>query len=168
MMKNEGLVLSIDRDDDWPQEITDALILHAANAVSDKIDGTGQIDILLSGDDHVRALNTAWRGQDKPTNVLSFPMGEIDPSGTILLGDIVLARETVLREAEETGISSSHHVSHLIVHGILHLLGYDHQVDAEAAEMERLETEILAGLGIADPYADPPPETEVKPRHADA
>lgn len=103
---------------------------------------------LFTSDDAVKALNTQWRGKDMPTNVLSFPAPET--AGT--LGDIALAYETCAREAGEQGKSLKDHATHLLVHGLLHLLGYDHEADDDAAEMEGLEKDILAGLGIADPY----------------
>lgn len=115
-----------------------------------------ELSLLFSDDATVRDLNARWRGQDKPTNVLSFP-GD-DEEGPVfgpVLGDIVFALETVRREAEETGRPFENHLSHLIVHGILHLFGYDHQIDAEAEEMESLERRILARLNVPDPYADP-------------
>ncbi len=114
---------------------------------------------MLSEDATVRALNRQWRGQDKPTNVLSFAAGaETAPPGApCLLGDVVLAYETVAAEAKAQGKPMAHHLCHLVVHGVLHLLGFDHERAAEAERMEALETVILAGLGIADPYepADP-------------
>ncbi|HEX6103610.1 MAG TPA: rRNA maturation RNase YbeY [Alphaproteobacteria bacterium] len=113
--------------------------------------------ILLSEDGEVRALNRRWRGKDKPTNVLSFPSGGKGPGGRLMLGDIVLAFETLAREAEAAGKPVSHHLSHLVVHGVLHLLGYDHDQPAEARRMEGLEVRVLAGLGIPDPYAALPP-----------
>jgi rRNA maturation RNase YbeY len=103
---------------------------------------------LFTSDDAVKALNAQWRGKDTPTNVLSFPAPET--AGT--LGDIALAYETCAREAEEQGKTLKDHTTHLLVHGLLHLLGYDHEADDDAAEMEGLEKDILAGLGIADPY----------------
>ena len=103
---------------------------------------------LFTSDDAVKALNAQWRGKDAPTNVLSFPAPET--AGT--LGDIALAYETCAREADEQGKSLKDHATHLLVHGLLHLLGYDHEADDVAAEMEGLEKDILAGLGIADPY----------------
>ena len=108
---------------------------------------------MLTDDAEQQALNRDWRGIDKPTNVLSFP--QIEPFGPVfgLLGDIVLARETVEREAREQGITLSDHFTHLVVHGFLHILGYDHLDDDEALVMERLETQILGTLGVADPYA---------------
>ena len=97
-------------------------------------------------------LNKQWRGIDKPTNVLSFP--QIEPFAPVLglLGDITLARETLEREARELGVSFTDHFTHLVVHGFLHILGYDHIEDGDALVMEGLETQILATLGIADPY----------------
>lgn len=103
---------------------------------------------MLTDDDEVRQLNARWRGQDKPTNVLSFPAGD-----AVLLGDVVLAFETVEREAAAQGKRFGDHLSHLVVHGALHLIGYDHVKAGDAAAMEALERRVLAGLGIADPYA---------------
>lgn len=117
---------------------------------------TAEAVVALSSDDAVRRLNATYRGLDKPTNVLSFPMPErmgAHSGGTHFLGDIVLAAGTVAREAAELDLPPAHHLAHLVVHGVLHLLGYDHEADAGAAEMEAVEAGILAGLGIADPYA---------------
>jgi probable rRNA maturation factor len=112
--------------------------------------------VALTTDARIQALNLAYRGKDRPTNVLSFPaVGAPVASGVRHLGDIVLADATVAREAAEEGKPPRHHLQHLVVHGLLHLLGYDHQSDEQALEMERLEAEILADLGIADPYATP-------------
>ncbi|HEV2599134.1 rRNA maturation RNase YbeY [Sphingopyxis sp.] len=121
-----------------------------------------EIAIRLTDDDEVHNLNRDFRGKDKPTNVLSFPQVQPDlleglsnsDDGEILLGDIVLARETCAREADEKGVSLADHATHLIVHGTLHLVGYDHMDDASAAAMEALEVKALASLGIANPYAD--------------
>jgi probable rRNA maturation factor len=115
------------------------------------------VSILLTGDDRLRELNHDFRGQNRTTNVLSFPAGEPVPtlraSGVFPLGDIAVALETAAREARVEGKTLDDHLMHLIVHGTLHLLGYDHEQDAEEAErMERREVEILAGLGVADPY----------------
>jgi probable rRNA maturation factor len=108
-----------------------------------------ELSILLCDDAFIRSLNRQWRGCDAPTNVLSFPA----PAGAAgSLGDIAVAYETTLREAQAEGKRLKDHVIHLLVHGFLHLLGYDHQNDAEAAKMERLEGAILAALGIANPY----------------
>jgi probable rRNA maturation factor len=120
----------------------------------------GEVAIMLADDSAVRALNRQWRGIDKPTNVLSFPVqfpvhaGK--PGGASgHLGDIVVAYETLAAECHSEGKTFLHHLTHLTVHGYLHLMGYDHQNDAEAAAMERLESTILAGLGVPDPYRAP-------------
>lgn len=112
-----------------------------------------EASVVLGDDALVRALNHTYRGMDKPTNVLSFPF-QVPPGGARngLLGDVVLAAETVAREAAERGIPLVHHLQHLVIHGLLHLLGFEHDTDPEAEMMERLETEILATLAIADPY----------------
>jgi probable rRNA maturation factor len=120
-----------------------------------------EVSVLLADDATVRRLNAGYRGRDRPTNVLSFPMFEDvrarapgpSPAGTVPLGDIVLAFETVRDEARAEAKPFPHHVSHLLIHGCLHLLGYDHQNAADAALMEELEREALAQLGIPDPYA---------------
>jgi probable rRNA maturation factor len=117
---------------------------------------------LFTNNAEVHALNAEWRGKDKPTNVLSFPMLDraellaLTPEGPPeLLGDIVLALETCQREADDKGISLEHHTTHLIVHGLLHLAGYDHETSPEDARiMELLEIKALAQMGIADPYGD--------------
>lgn len=125
-----------------------------------------EVSVRLSDDEEVQRLNRDYRGKDKPTNILSFPMLEPDQVAStlarddmdLLLGDMALACETTTREAEEKGISLAAHVSHLLVHGTLHLLGHDHQDDATADAMEALETRILAGLGISNPYTEAPPQ----------
>ncbi len=121
--------------------------------------------LLFTSDEEVHALNKQWRERDKPTNVLSFPMLTRDELLSLeaadagsgppeMLGDLALAYETCEREAAEKGISAEHHTAHLIVHGLLHLAGYDHETsDEDADKMEALETQILAKLGIADPYS---------------
>jgi probable rRNA maturation factor len=106
--------------------------------------------LLLTGDLAVQALNARFRGQDKPTNVLSFPA---PPNPESHLGDVALAFETCAREAAEQGKPLAHHLQHLVAHGVLHLLGYDHLSDPEAEEMEGLERTVLASLGVPDPYA---------------
>ncbi len=113
-----------------------------------------EASVVLGDDALLRALNRSYRGKDAPTNVLSFPFQA--PPGADLsgyLGDVVLAAETLRREAAEQNMPVAHHFRHLVVHGFLHLLGFDHETDAGAAVMERVEVEILAVLGIADPYA---------------
>ena len=119
-----------------------------------------EVAVRLTDDAEVHALNRDFRGKDRPTNVLSFPQVQADlldsltnsDDGEILLGDIVLARETCAREAEEKGVSLAAHATHLIVHGTLHLVGYDHIDDHGAAVMEALEVKALASLGLANPY----------------
>jgi len=117
------------------------------------LDGA-EVSVLLADDAELRALNERWRGVDKPTNVLSFPAAAPDKiAATPMLGDIALAFETVEREAVEEGKTLADHAAHLVVHGLLHLLGSDHQGAGEADRMEAIETRALARLGIADPYA---------------
>jgi len=119
-----------------------------------KVKGAAEVSILLTDDAEQHELNKEWRGKDSSTNVLSFP--QIEPFGPVvgILGDITLARETLIREAGEQGVSFEDHFTHLVVHGFLHILGYDHLTDEEALQMESLETQILAGLGVEDPYAE--------------
>ena len=112
-----------------------------------------ELCIHLADDEHVRALNARWRGLDKPTNVLSFPA--VAPTEIVkarLIGDVVLGFETVAREAAEQSKPLADHYRHLVVHGFLHLIGFDHDNEADAERMEALETRILAQLGVADPY----------------
>jgi probable rRNA maturation factor len=109
----------------------------------------GEVDVLLTDDAALRALNRAWRGIDKPTNVLSFPAAK---AGGPLVGDIAMAYETLCREAEAQGKALRDHLAHLAVHGFLHLLGYDHATDSQADAMEGLERQALSRLAIADPY----------------
>ena len=114
-----------------------------------------EVALLFTDDASIAEINAEWRGKDKPTNVLSFPAPEDMPvpeGEPRPLGDIVLAYGVVAREAAEQGKTLHDHAAHLIVHGMLHLLGYDHEDDVEAQDMERLETSILKGLGISDPY----------------
>ncbi|MBX3494872.1 MAG: rRNA maturation RNase YbeY [Parvibaculum sp.] len=111
-----------------------------------------ELSVMLADDARVAALNKTYRGKDGPTNVLSFPSADIAGMEAVLLGDVVLARETIAREAEAQAKRFDDHLAHLVVHGVLHLLGHDHASDAEADQMEALEREILQDLGIADPY----------------
>ena len=114
----------------------------------------GDVSLCLADDAALRALNLRWRGVDKPTNVLSFPSAPPGPLGNpTALGDIALAYETLAREAEDLGVPLADHYRHLLAHGFLHLIGYDHQTDPEAERMEALETRILARFGASDPYA---------------
>ncbi len=114
-----------------------------------------ELSLVFSDDATVKSLNALWRGKDMPTNVLSFPAMVVKPGDRLppLLGDVVLAFETVAREAALESKTLDSHVSHLILHGFLHLLGYDHESDTEAEKMEALERAILAKLAIPDPYA---------------
>ena len=127
-------------------------------AAVDNVSPTAEVAVLLCDDATITALNAQWRGREERTNVLSFPAlptaGALAPGmSAVHLGDIAIACETVTREADEQGRTVSAHLAHLAVHGFLHLLGYDHQTDGEAERMEGLEREILASLGISDPYA---------------
>ena len=115
-----------------------------------------ELSCLLCDDDAIRALNAQWRGMDKPTNVLSFPTE--GPGAEVMLGDIAVAWGTVAREAEAEGLFFYLYVDHLVIHGTLHLLGEDHEVESEAEAMEALETRAMARLGLADPYAGSVPE----------
>lgn len=123
-------------------------------------DRSVELNVKLTNDAEIRQLNHQFRGKDKPTNVLSFPaMDEagihVLPEGfPVILGDIALALETIEREAVAQSKLFEHHVSHLVVHGILHLLGYDHETDSEAEEMEALEVDILKKLSISNPYKE--------------
>jgi probable rRNA maturation factor len=121
--------------------------------------GNAELAVMLTDDAGIRTLNSNWRGIDKPTNVLSFPaLQPTGPGGSDnaprMLGDIAIAYETTRREADDEQKPFDHHLSHLAVHGFLHLIGYDHENDADANAMESLEAKILAQLGIPDPYAD--------------
>jgi probable rRNA maturation factor len=147
--------------DSWQSEPNaEAIVQHAIATASEAADadiGNAEIAVMLTDDATIRTLNKDFRGIDKPTNVLSFPAPEIDrgeDDAPRALGDIAIAYETLKREADEEGKLFTHHLSHLAVHGFLHLIGYDHETDDEAEAMEALEVEILAQLGIADPYAE--------------
>ncbi|MBL8703749.1 MAG: rRNA maturation RNase YbeY, partial [Rhodospirillales bacterium] len=146
-----GIVVRVDASR-WRRAVpgVQALAERAAcaAAVKAKKHHAGEIAVVLSDDATVRKLNRDYRGKDKPTNVLSFPNdGGVDPDGAMApLGDVVLALETVLAEARDQGKRAGDHLSHLVVHGVLHLFGHDHLKDAEARRMEALETKILAGL----------------------
>jgi probable rRNA maturation factor len=147
----------------WQHEPdADAVIQRAIAAAAESVDadvGDAELAVMLTDDPGIRTLNSNWRGIDKPTNVLSFPA--LQPEGARMpgdaprmLGDIAIAYETTRHEADAEGKPFEHHLSHLAIHGFLHLIGYDHENDAGAEEMEALETEILEQLGIPDPYAD--------------
>jgi len=144
------------------QPDAEAVILRAINAAAEMVDsdvGDAEIAVMLTDDAGIRTLNRNWRGIDKPTNVLSFPA--LQPTGPRepddaprMLGDIAISYQTMRKEADEEQKPFAHHLSHLAVHGFLHLVGYDHETDDEAESMEALEQEILAQLGIPDPYAE--------------
>ena len=128
------------------------ILQRAVAAASAACKAKGELCIVLTDDAAVRKLNRSWRGLDEPTNVLSFPA--LKAAGESMLGDIVIAYETTAREALAESKPFPHHLSHLAVHGFLHLLGYDHATDDEAEAMERLERAILARLDVPDPYAE--------------
>jgi probable rRNA maturation factor len=143
----------VEDEGDWSRIADlDQLIGSAAQAAVAAANGPvlGFVSVALSSDAVVTDLNGRFRGKPKPTNVLSFPAGAGAPEGQI--GDIILGLETVEREAAEQSISVEHHVQHLVVHGILHLLGYDHDTSTAAERMEATEIAILSQLGIANPY----------------
>lgn len=142
----------------WPSEAELlALVERAVGAAFSELDlvGASELSVVFTDDAAIRALNAEWRGKDKPTNVLSFPAFPPAKGGPLppMLGDIVLAAETVAREAQEENKPLESHMTHLVIHGLLHLLGYDHETDDEAEEMEAVERAALARLAIPDPYA---------------
>lgn len=144
---------------DW-ETIPDVEVLaqkaaSAALAVTYEADEECEASLMLTDDAQIQELNRNWRGKDKPTNVLSFPAFPVVPGDPLppMLGDIVLAIETISREASLEKKPFEHHLTHLIVHGFLHLLGYDHETDEEAEVMEAMERRVLARLAIPDPYA---------------
>lgn len=155
------------QDDAWPVSVLEpAFHARITSAIGEFLEFGGHetVVVAFSDDAAVKTLNSEFRSQEKPTNVLSFPASApvvtadtSDPGPDELascLGDIILARETVTREADEQGVAFEHHTTHLIIHGILHLLGYDHEDEASAEEMEALEISILAHLGIENPYTE--------------
>jgi probable rRNA maturation factor len=151
-----------DADVDWDSLAEQAVQAALAGAGADFADTPIEVSVRLTDDAEMQRLNNDYRGKDKPTNVLSFPMHSPDVLASwaaahgidLLLGDLALGHETVVREAAEKGIAVEAHVIHLLVHGTLHLLGHDHLDDPSAQAMEALETRILSGLGIDDPYAE--------------
>lgn len=134
-------------------EATVSRAIKMAAGMSDHEVGGAELSVVLTDDASIRAINAQWRQKDEPTNVLSFPAPPATPGAPRLLGDIVIAHETTAREAKAEGKPFADHLGHLAVHGFLHLLGYDHESDADAEVMERLERAILAKLGVPDPYA---------------
>ena len=164
------LEIAIEADEEWDSSTgwDDRVRAAAESAIAESrfpqltaIERPVELSIRLTGNEEVRALNAEWRGKDKPTNVLSFPLAEeaelseADVRGPeLMLGDIVLARGVCAAEACAKGVALEDHAAHLLVHGTLHLLGYDHHDDASAEDMEAREIRALARLGLADPYAD--------------
>ncbi|UUX98176.1 rRNA maturation RNase YbeY [Sphingomonas sp. J315] len=163
------LDVAVQAEPGWPELDWDALGAQAAAAAVAQTpfgylaanEAMIEIAVRLTDDAEVHQLNAQYRQKDKPTNVLSFPMIEPDliesltqnsDDGEVILGDIILAHGVCAREAAEKGISAEQHATHLIVHGVLHLLGYDHQGDSEAEAMESMERAALATLGLPDPY----------------
>ncbi len=163
------LEIDIDSDEEWDSRTDWSLLARRAaesalaeSAFPQLAEGARpvEISVRLTGDEQVRALNAQWRGKDKATNVLSFPLAEaaeLEQAGAegreLMLGDIVLARGVCEREAAEKAVPMEAHAAHLLVHGTLHLLGYDHHDDEDAADMEGREVRALARLGLGDPYA---------------
>jgi len=159
--------LDIDMEAPWPEGEWDMLASRAARVAAEAAPELSNprlsASLLFTSDDAIQELNRDWRQRDRPTNVLSFPMLEreevLDLAAAgppVLLGDIALAYQTCAREAGEKGVALEHHAAHLIVHGLLHLAGYDHEVSPlEADAMEALEIKALALMGIADPYGQP-------------
>ena len=140
---------------------SEAVIQRAVAAAAESVDedvADAEVAVMLTDDTGIRTLNNNWRGVDKPTNVLSFPA--LQPTAGApadaprMLGDIAIAYQTTRKEADDEEKPFDHHLSHLAVHGFLHLIGYDHETDDDAEAMEALEREILAQLGVPDPYAD--------------
>ena len=163
-----SLEIALDSDEEWDSSNTweplarkaaEAAIAESAYPELAELDRPVEISVSLTGDEQVRALNAKWRGKDKPTNVLSFPMADERDlsranvaSSELLLGDIVLARGVCEAEAAEKGVPLEQHATHLIVHGTLHLLGHDHVDERDASDMEAREVLALGRLGIANPY----------------
>ena len=130
-----------------------ATVERAIGTAAEAIDApNGEVVVMLTDDETIRALNRDWRKIDKPTNVLSFPAAKTPGIEPLMLGDIVIAYETLQRECAEEDRVFLHHLAHLAVHGFLHLMGYDHQDDSDAEAMEQLESDILARLDMPDPY----------------
>ena len=162
------LEIALDADEEWDssssweqlaRRAAEAAIAESAFPELAESDRSVELSVTLTSNEHVRELNAKWRNKDKPTNVLSFPMAdELDlgranvSAMELLLGDIVLAHGVCEAEAAEKGVPLQQHATHLMVHGTLHLLGYDHHDDSEAADMEAREVRALQRLGIANPY----------------
>lgn len=162
-MPQFDIQISVEAEGWAEEEALEAQATRVFGAAAEKLAGEGQpfppmpieVSLVFTDDASIREVNAEWRGQDKATNVLSFPAYPLQPGGMPgpMLGDIVIARETVEREALDLEKSFEDHLTHLMVHGFLHLFGYDHMETEEAEIMEGLETGILASLGLSDPYA---------------
>ncbi len=158
------------RDDRWPRSLAGRDVKEIiSNCVKASVDiceleiaAPAELSVLLTNDKEQQALNKKWRSQDKTTNVLSF--AQIEPFAPVkgLLGDVVLARETVSVEARRQQKTVADHLTHLVVHGFLHILGYDHRTESQTERMQDLEIRVLARLGVGDPYAKKQPETGVR------
>jgi probable rRNA maturation factor len=159
VQREEGWNSAIDWDNLALRAVTNALQSSAYGWIIERR-FLAEISVRLTDDDEVRTLNRDYRHKDKPTNVLSFPMVQRDlldglansDDGEVLLGDVVLALGVCTREAVEKGVATETHATHLIVHGLLHLLGYDHEGEAEAVAMEAIERTALGAMGLDDPY----------------
>jgi len=166
------ILVEADADEEWEErtrwaalaeKAVQSAVAHSRHKALIESDLSVEVSVKFTGDDEVKALNAAYRNKNKPTNVLSFPMfeaGLLEPlatadGGEVLLGDVVLAKGVCAAEAADKGVAVEDHAAHLVVHGTLHLLGYDHETgDDDAETMEQVEREALAALGLADPYAD--------------
>jgi len=166
------ILVEADADSDWAertrwqtlaQKAVESAVAHSRHNALIESDLSVEVSVKFTNDGEVKALNAAYRGKDKPTNVLSFPMFEaelLEPlamadGGEVLLGDVVLAQGVCAAEAADKGVPVEDHATHLVVHGTLHLLGYDHETsDDEAESMEDVERKALAALGLGDPYAE--------------
>ncbi|MER9349582.1 rRNA maturation RNase YbeY [Mesorhizobium sp. M0227] len=142
----------------WPDEVSLTRLVDGAVKAAfaeTGVAGRSELSLVFTDDAHIQVLNAGWRGKDKPTNVLSFPAFPFAQGGPLppMLGDIVLAAETVAHEAALEDKPVENHITHLVIHGLLHLLGYDHETEAEAEAMEAVERAALARLAIPDPYA---------------
>ena len=149
-----NLKVSYSEENTWPNQDKWTDFFHpivSQTLQSSKLPPETWVSVLLSSDNYIQNLNKIYRGKDKPTNVLSFPM---DDDADNCLGDIVLAFETIDREAKEANVLFEAHVAHMMVHGVLHLLGFDHETDKEAEEMETLECRIMNQLGYDAPYPE--------------
>ncbi|WP_407521105.1 rRNA maturation RNase YbeY [Methylobacterium oryzisoli] len=158
-MSAENEIDVVVEDERWEEAVADlgAAVRRAVEAALAQLPPGGpvEVSVVLTDDGAVRELNHAWRGQDKPTNVLSFPASHPHGGDLRPLGDVVLAYDTMLRESAEQSKPLGHHLAHLVVHGTLHLLGQDHETgDAEAEAMEALEVAALRRLGVPDPYGE--------------